>query len=32
MHPNTSPAPTSEKTQKLIVVEQWWMSLAIPEN
>ena len=32
MHPNTPPAPASEKTQKLIVVEQWWMSLAKPEN
>ena len=32
MHSNTPPAPASEKTQKLIVVEQWWMSLAKPEN
>ena len=32
MHPNTPPAPPFEKVQKLIVVEQWWMSLAKPEN
>ena len=32
MHSNTPPAPASVKTQKLIVVEQWWMSLAKPEN
>ena len=32
MHPNTPPAPASEKTQKLIVVEQWWMSLAKSEH
>ena len=28
MHSNTPPAPASVKTQNLIVVEQWWMSLA----
>ena len=32
MHRNTPPAPPFEKVQKLIVVEQWWMSLAKPEN
>ena len=32
MDPNTPPAPAFEKTQRLIVVEEWWMSLAKPEN